>query len=150
MSKSKGDRYERRLVNFFDAAGYMVMRAPSSGSATERDLPDVFVGKSGERVAFEVKYEGSTDGIVYLTREEVEALCRFATVFGADPMVAVRWYRDGAFYLFGVDQLDETNGGNLRVTREMCGAARTTLVDPEVKRGHGVTPTAVEKIGVTG
>lgn len=150
MSKSKGDRYERRLVNLFDAAEYMVMRAPSSGSATDRDLPDVFVGKSGERVAFEVKYEGSTDGIVYLDREEVEALCRFATVFGCEPRVAVRWIRDGAFYLFRVDQLGETDGGNLRVTREMCGGADVVLADPEVEKGHGRTVAAVREIGVVG
>lgn len=150
MTKSKGDRYERRLVRFFDEAGYMVMRSPSSGSATDREQPDVFVGKRDERVAFEVKYEGSPDGIVYLDGEEVEALCRFATVFSADPRVAVRWKKDGAFYCYGVSDLDETNGGNHRVTREMCGAADVVLRDPGVKRGHGRTEAAVERVGVLG
>jgi len=149
MSKSKGDRYERRLVNLFADAGYMVMRSPSSGSATTRAQPDVLTLRDGERLAFEVKYEGSADGIVYLDREEIDALCTFATVSGATPMVVVRWKRDGAFYLYGVEQLDETEGGNFRVTREMCGAARATLADPEVKRGHGRTVAAVEKRGVT-
>jgi Holliday junction resolvase len=36
-----GDKYERELVNTFDAFDIPSMRAPSSGSATQRELPDV-------------------------------------------------------------------------------------------------------------
>jgi len=39
-----GDNYERELVNSLDAVGIPSMRAPSSGSATERELPDVIAG----------------------------------------------------------------------------------------------------------
>lgn len=153
MSKKTGDRYERRLVNFFADAGYMVMRSPSSGSATTRAQPDVFALRDGERVAFEVKYEGSAEGIVYLDAEEVDALERFAEVADAVPMVAVRWKRDGAFYLLDVDDLERTDGGdgdNYRVTRERREHADVVLADPEVKRGHGRTVAAVEKTGVLG
>lgn len=39
-------RYERELVNTFDAVGMGALRAPSSGSATGRELPDVLAGRS--------------------------------------------------------------------------------------------------------
>ena len=39
-----GDKYERELVNTLEAVGIPAMRAPSSGSATERELPDVIAG----------------------------------------------------------------------------------------------------------
>ena len=41
MSQAKGDRRERELVNALDEAGFAVMRAPASGAATDRELPDV-------------------------------------------------------------------------------------------------------------
>ena len=43
-SNSKGSRRERELVNKLDEDGYAVMRAPASGAATERELPDVLAG----------------------------------------------------------------------------------------------------------
>ena len=40
-----GDTYERELVNTFDQLNLPAMRAPSSGAATTRELPDVIVFK---------------------------------------------------------------------------------------------------------
>lgn len=39
-------RYERELVSALDECGYVAMRAPSSGSATDRDLPDLLAGRA--------------------------------------------------------------------------------------------------------
>ena len=39
-----GGNYERELVNSLEAAGIPAMRAPSSGSATQRELPDIVAG----------------------------------------------------------------------------------------------------------
>ena len=36
-ANSKGDRRERELVNLLDERGFAVMRAPASGSATDRE-----------------------------------------------------------------------------------------------------------------
>ena len=49
----KGDRRERELVNRLDEAGFAVMRAPASGSATHRDLPDVLAGHDGQCYAIQ-------------------------------------------------------------------------------------------------
>jgi len=72
----KGDRRERELVNALDGAGFAVMRAPASGAATERELPDVLAGDGETFYAIEAK--SSAGDPIYLTGEEVEALLFFA------------------------------------------------------------------------
>ena len=72
----KGDRRERELVNQLDEAGFAVMRAPASGSATERDLPDVLAGNGETFYAIEAK--SSAGRPIYLTGEEIESLIYFA------------------------------------------------------------------------
>jgi len=72
----KGDRRERELVNRLDDAGFAVMRAPASGSATDRDLPDVLAGDGETFYAIEAK--SSAGDPIYLTGEEVESLIFFA------------------------------------------------------------------------
>jgi Holliday junction resolvase len=85
-SNSKGDRSERALVNYLaDHTEYAVMRAPASGSATDRELPDVLAGDGTMFYAFETKR--ASDHVIYYTEEEVDALKFFAEKFGATPML---------------------------------------------------------------
>jgi len=89
----KGDRRERELVNALDGAGFAVMRAPASGAATERELPDVLAGDGETFYAIEAK--SSAGDPIYLTGEEVEALLFFARNFGgAKARIAVRFDRE--------------------------------------------------------
>lgn len=44
-SNRKGDRYERELVNALREAGFGAQRTPSSGSSTDRELPDIVAGR---------------------------------------------------------------------------------------------------------
>jgi Holliday junction resolvase len=120
MSKQKGTKWENRLVNILDEAGFGVMRSPSSGSATDREQPDVLAGRPGERIALEVKYIGQGDDYTYLDGKEIEALERFGEIFDAAPRVAGRWWRDASFYIYTLDELEktETDGGNYRLERE--------------------------------
>ena len=111
----KGDRRERELVNELDEHGFAVMRAPASGSATARELPDVLAGNGDEFYAIEAK--SSSGDPIYLTGEEVEALVYFARNFGAKPRVGVRFDRE-AWYFFHPGDLHVTDGGNYRVKRE--------------------------------
>jgi Holliday junction resolvase len=114
-SNEKGDRRERELVNELDAAGFAVMRAPASGSATERDLPDVLAGDGSDFFAVEAK--SSAGDPIYLDGSEVEALLFFARNFGAKPRVGVRF--DGEeWYFFHPGDLYTTDGGNYRVKLE--------------------------------
>ncbi|WP_135827678.1 Holliday junction resolvase Hjc [Halorussus halobius] len=115
MSNAKGDRRERELVNRLDEAGFAVMRAPASGSATERELPDVLAGDGTDFYAVEAK--SSSGDPIYLTGEEVEALVYFGKNFGAKPKIGVRFDRED-WYFFHPADVHETDGGNYRVKKE--------------------------------
>ncbi|MDQ2051824.1 Holliday junction resolvase Hjc [Natronolimnohabitans sp. A-GB9] len=122
MSHAKGDRRERELVNELDDAGFAVMRAPASGSATERELPDVLAGDGEQFYAIEAK--SSAGDPIYLTGEEVEALIYFAQNFGAKPRIGVRFDRED-WYFFHPGELHVTDGGNYRVKKETALAEGT-------------------------
>jgi Holliday junction resolvase len=105
-----GARFERELVNALDACGYVAMRAPSSGSATKRELPDVLAMRpvpqavdahgggietvgATEALAIELKTTSRTTA--YAGKGEVEDLILFAEEAGATPFVAGRFKRQG-------------------------------------------------------
>jgi Holliday junction resolvase len=121
-SNEKGNRRERQLVNALDELGFAVMRAPASGSATERELPDVLAGDSDVFYAIEAK--SSAGDPIYLTGEEVEALVYFARNFGAKPRIGVRFDRED-WYFFHPGDLYTTDGGNYRVKKETAVADGT-------------------------
>ena len=123
---AKGDRRERELVTALDEAGFAVMRAPASGSATERELPDVLAGDGGTFYAIEAK--SSAGDPIYLTGEEVEALVYFARNFGANPRVGVRFDRED-WYFFHPGELYETDGGNYRVKKTTALADGTDFAE---------------------
>jgi Holliday junction resolvase len=114
-SNEKGDRRERQLVNKLDEAGFAVMRAPASGSATERELPDVLAGDGELFYAIEAK--SSAGDPIYLDGAEVDALLFFARNFGAKPRIGVRFDREDWFF-FHPGDLHVTDGGNYRVKKE--------------------------------
>jgi Holliday junction resolvase len=115
MANRKGDRRERELVNRLDEAGFAVMRAPASGSATTRELPDVLAGNGDVFYAIEAK--ASAGDPIYLTGEEVEALVYFARNFGAKARIGVRFDRED-WYFFHPGDLYTTDAGSYRVKRE--------------------------------
>ncbi len=123
---AKGDRRERELVTALDGAGFAVMRAPASGSATERELPDVLAGDGETFYAIEAK--SSAGDPIYLSGEEIEALVYFARNFGAKPRVGVRFDRED-WYLFHPGDLYETPGGNYRVKKETALADGTDFAE---------------------
>ena len=122
VSNEKGDRRERELVNALDSAGFAVMRAPASGSATERELPDVLAGDGSTFYAIEAK--SSSGDPIYLSGEEIEALVYFSRNFGAKPRVGVRFDRED-WYFFHPGDLYTTDGGNYRVKKETALAEGT-------------------------
>lgn len=88
-------RYERELIELLEDNGFVAMRAPASGGATDRDLPDIIAMRPhattiGTDVwVFEVKYRSKTPA--YASIEEGDALMRFARDSGATPAFAFRW-----------------------------------------------------------
>lgn len=124
-SNAKGDRAERNLVNALDARGFAVMRAPASGSATDRDLPDVLAGDGEVFYAFEVK--ASSGDPIYVDEAEVRDLHHFAQAFGATAVLAADFpteHGDPAWgegrpgiYTLDPGALHRTDGGNYRIKR---------------------------------
>lgn len=115
MAYRKGDRRERELVNRLDDAGFAVMRAPASGSATDRDLPDILAGNGEAFYAIEAK--SSKGSPIYLDGAEVDALRFFAENFGAEPQIGIR-FDEHEWRFFPPDELYVTDGGNYRVKLE--------------------------------
>lgn len=126
MANRKGERRERELVNRLDERGFAVMRAPASGSATDRELPDVLAG-NGERF-FAIEAKSSSGNPIYLDAEEVDAFVYFANSFGATPRIGIRFdEEDWAF--FDPDDLYRTEGGNYRVKKATAIADGEDLLE---------------------
>lgn len=140
-SNTKGSRSERELVNYLDNNGWAVLRAPASGAATDRELPDVLAGDGERFLAIEGKASGGNP--IYLDAEEVEALIYFAEQFGAEPRLAARWdekHGDLSYgeewpgwYLHEVDAVHRTDGGNYRIKKELSLEEGTPIT--ELKHG---------------
>lgn len=106
-SAQKGSHRERELVNRFRDAGWGALRLPSSGSATDRELPDVLAGRldslrfyvngdgidlietKSELLAVELK--SGADTTLYVEAHEVENLRTFAQTWGARPLLGARF-----------------------------------------------------------
>lgn len=126
VSNRKGERRERELVNLLDGVGFAVMRAPASGSATDRELPDILAGNGESFYAIEAK--SSSGNPIDLDAEEVDALIYFAENFGAIPRIAIRFdEEDWAFS--APDDLYVTEAGNYRVKKETAIANGADLFE---------------------
>lgn len=126
----KGSKYERELVNHFADNGWGALRLPSSGSATDRDLPDVLAGRPRKATpkvgwthpkptktysqtwAIEAKSGQATT--LYVTESEVRDLEAFANVWGATPLLGARSTQQGTdtrHYLLRPADARRTDGG---------------------------------------
>lgn len=111
----KGSSRERELVDKFWEAGFGVVRAPASGSATERSLPDIVAGNGEVYVAVEAK--SSSGDPIYIDGREVSELMDFKRRFGCKARIGVRFDRED-WYFFHPGDLHVTDGGNYRVKKE--------------------------------
>lgn len=129
FSNAKGDRVERQLVNVLDSHGFAVMRAPASGSATDRELPDVLAGNGSDFYAIEAKASAAKP--IYIDGREIDDLRYFADSFGAQARLAVKFDVKPGDPAYGVDdrsgiytlaigQCHQTDGGNVRVKRPLA------------------------------
>ena len=112
-AKAKGSRYERELVKRFWKAGFGVIRAPTSGGATSRALPDIVAGNGKIYYAIEVKMRKNLP--IYVREEQVEEIREFSRRFGAKAFIAVKLpYNDWRFVPLSILC---RNGKNYKVGR---------------------------------
>jgi Holliday junction resolvase len=118
---TKGARGERELLSIFGEENFVGLRAPSSGSTTQRELPDILVGRRGFVLAIEAKREGGE--YKYLDEQEIEDLYYFAEQFGAEPYIAIR-FDYGDWYFFKREEMHQTDSGRYRIKKENVNKGR--------------------------
>ena len=112
-----GSDRERELARILDEKGYQIMRAPSSGAATKRSLPDLLYAKDGTITATELKYTG--ENRAYYSQEEVNALREFADAFRARVRLVARFKQDTAYHSCRLPNAERTPENNYVVHREL-------------------------------
>ena len=143
-SGRKGARYERELVNALREAGWGALRLPSSGSATERELPDILAGTpeavagpDGERALsslWAVEAKCGNSSTLYVDGDEVTALIEYAQRWGARPLLGARYTtRDmGKFhYLVLPGDARITDGGNYGLPKDDLHERAWAVVSPD-------------------
>ena len=111
----KGSAEERDLVHKLWDRNFAAMRAPASGGATKRPLPDVLAGNGKLYLAIEVKT--TTKDKIYIEDEQITALCEFSKIFGAKPYIGVRFKYTKWLFLEPKDT-PRTRNGNYRVEKD--------------------------------
>lgn len=103
--KEKGSNAERELIHLFWANGWTACRVAGSGSM-HYPAPDIIAGIQNRKLAIECK--SGKNSAIYLEKQEVAELISYANSFGAEPLIAVRFFRTDWFFL-EPKELEETN-----------------------------------------
>ena len=102
--KSKGINAERDLIHKFWSENIPAVRIAGSGSS-KYPSPDILAGTRKRKFAIEAKI--TKEDKKYLTKEEVNALKKFADMFGAEPWIAIKF--KGAEWIFlPISEIGET------------------------------------------
>ncbi len=114
-TKSRGINAERDLIHKFWQAGWGAMRAAGSGSQ-QYPAPDVLASNNARALAIECKLTTATRQ--YFSKQEVKELRYFAEKFGAEPWLAVKFFRQ-EWYFFTLEDAVETAASHV-VTLEQA------------------------------
>ncbi len=102
--KSKGINAERELIHLFWKEEWAAIRIAGSG-AIKYPCPDVLAGNVKRRLAIECK--ASKSSLQYLSKDEVEQLKQFSSIFGAEPWIGVR-FNNAKWMFLSLEDLKET------------------------------------------
>ena len=95
-NKEKGSKAERELYQMFIENNYRAVRVAGSGTM-ENTSCDLIAGKKGKKYCIEAK--SSKKPVKYITKEQIEDFIIFAEIFGLKPVVALRFNREGWFFI---------------------------------------------------
>lgn len=121
MTKQKGDRAERKLVNYIeDELGYYAQRTTASGAATDRNRPDVIAIKaeSEHPKIFFIESKARDRGYCRFSKSEIYDLEEASERAGAEAVVAIRpdLRSHDHIHCFTTDELKE-NDNSFAVTK---------------------------------
>lgn len=106
--KSKGIGAERELIHLFWGTGsWAAVRVAGSG-AIKYPVPDVLAANNVRKLAIECKSTKSKQQ--HLDREQVEGLREFASKFGTEAWIGVR-YNNIGWRFFSLEDIKETPKG---------------------------------------
>jgi len=113
MNKTKGANAERELLHMLSANGFAVVRVAGSGMISETSA-DLIAGNSFKKFVIECKTCKSHKR--YLEKQQISDLKEFAKKFGFPPLIAVKFNRQGWWFIEPGD-LEDT-GKNLAISLE--------------------------------
>jgi len=128
-SNEKGARRERECIKRLKREGWYPMKAPASGSATDRELPDVVAGNQQAQIAAEVKTADPSHGNIYVAPEKADDLYVFAKAFNMVALFLVRWDHDMTWYWAEPSDVPVTPSGRYRLDPAVCHRDWWTLAD---------------------
>ena len=113
----KGSRVERELVKMLWNAECAAMRAPASGGATKKPLPDIIAGNGKVYLAIEVKSTSAEH--IYINSEKILGLIQFSEIFGAEPYLGAK-FKNKKWRFVHVNDLVKTKGENYKVDIDLA------------------------------
>ena len=127
MSKQKGSRAERELIDILWANNYAAVRAAGSG-VSRFYCPDIIASK-GKNV-FAIECKSTKKKIKYIDSKQAFELKKFAEIFGAVPLIALRMDKQG-WYFFQLEDLEKTENGNLIINQKIIEKKAKIIYDLE-------------------
>jgi len=106
-NKEKGANAERELLKMFSENSWQAARVAGSGLADETPC-DLIAGKARRKYCIECKTSKSKKR--YIDKKQIEEFLIFSDIFGMKPLIAVRFNREGWFFL-PPKHLEKTEGG---------------------------------------
>jgi len=80
----------------FISSSWRAVRVAGSGVMENADC-DIIAGKKGKKYAIEVK--SSKKPVKYISKEQINNFMVFSDIFGLAPVIAVRFNREGWFFI---------------------------------------------------
>jgi len=114
-NKEKGANAERELYQMFIDNSFRAVRVAGSGMM-ENTSCDLIAGKPGKKFCIECKASKKTSK--YITKKQIEEFMIFSEIFGLEPVIAVKFNRQGWFFISPHEL--EDSGKNFVVSLELA------------------------------
>lgn len=107
-TKAKGTSAENELLHNFWENSWVCIRVAGSGS-TRYPAPDILASRGDRKIVMEVKVVNGVKK--YFTNQEILDLQFFASKFGAEAWVGVK-FSENQWYFIPTSELDQTKSEN--------------------------------------
>jgi Holliday junction resolvase len=114
-NKAKGSNVERELYQILTENNYRAVRVAGSGVMENADC-DIIAGKREDGRKYCIEVKSSKKPVKYISKDQIERFIIFSEVFGLRPVVALRFNREGWFFLHPKHLRD--SGKNFAITLE--------------------------------